>query len=60
MTEVFLLTLGMHRWLSWRHELDLAADTGYFLLTTLAGRLTTLYSHYLTVVLVIMKYCFKV
>ena len=50
----------MHRWLSWRHELDLAADTGYFLLTTLAGRLTTLYSHYLTVVLVIMKYCFKV
>ncbi|KAH3802130.1 hypothetical protein DPMN_155800 [Dreissena polymorpha] len=30
--------LGARAWITWRRELDLAADLGYFCLTTLSGK----------------------
>jgi len=39
-TDVLHACLHTHRWMSWRRELDVAADLAYFLLTTLSGNQT--------------------
>lgn len=36
-TDIFQALLGPRYWITWRRELDVVADLGYFSLTTLAG-----------------------